>query len=334
MRPSCKDLSRDIAPWPLQGLLSPLPHLIAGLRPRRAVHLLDLFLYAAFIATLAHYSLAPPNRPVEAESSSYSIRAILLIIYSAARLCEPWTITAPSFIFVILAFATSLPVTPYPDDGSYSVLLIALSLHVLQLQIPYAPGPLHLFPAEQALPVAVLIWHGVSRVFFPVVTFFLPGLLLTLFLLSTSLSDTLFQPFVLFTVNPSPMEARTAFLLLFAILFVLLLCSLLVLALVYPTVTFGPPLAYQWDRYSRPIGLEARRTFIRTILSYSGTYHFVTPFNLLEIVFFRLPAMFLRSIGQKHREASLKQPTKIMWMTFVGPLILIASGVWLWGLTP
>lgn len=248
-----------------------------------------------------------------------------------AQLCQPWTIFTVPFVLVLLAFASSLPWTPYQDDTSYSVLLASLSLHIIFLQLPYTPSPLHLFPADQALPVAVLIWHGVSRVFFPVLVFFLPGVLLTVFLLSTSLSDTLFQPFVLFTLNPSPMEARTAFLLLFALLFTLLLCSLLVLALVYPSVTFGPQGRSRWDRYSLPIGLEARRTFVRTIVAYSTPYKFIPPLNVMELVLFRFPAIVVRSLGRRFLMDELTRPRRVVWRVFMGPFVLLAAGAWLWG---
>ncbi|KAJ3553179.1 hypothetical protein NM688_g3753 [Phlebia brevispora] len=281
--------------------------------PSRALHLLDLTIYLGYVVILAHYALFPPSRPIEAESSDLSIRAILLVIYSFARLCQTWSIFTAPFVLLLVAFLSALPFAPSSEDTSYSVILLSLSLHVLQLQLPYPPGPLHLFPPDQALPVAILIWHGVSRVFFPVVIFFLPGLMLALFLLSTSLSDTLFQPFVLLTLHPSPMEARTVFLVLFALLFILLLCSLLVLALIYPSVTFGPPAISVWDRYSRSIGVEARRNFARTVIMYSNAYRFIPPFNILEFMLSQFPALLLRLTGRKRAESWPIGPRQILW---------------------
>lgn len=294
-------------------------------------HLVELTIYLSYIAILAHYALSPSDKPLEAEYSHLSIRAILLMVYAFTRLCQPWTLFTGPFLLVLIAFLAALPFAPSAEDISYGVILLALSLHILQLQLPYPPGPLHLFPADQALPVAILIWHGVSRVFLPVVIFFLPALVLALFLLSTSLSDTLFQPFVLLTLVPSPMEARTVFLVLLALLFILLLCSLFVLALVYPSVTFGPSVVSTWDRYSRSIGIEARRNFARTVVLYSTPYKFVPPFNVLELTLLLLPATVLRFVSQKHKDFWLAGPRRTLWRAVVGPFGLLFAGFWFWG---
>ncbi|KAH9835617.1 RNI-like protein [Rhodofomes roseus] len=227
--------------------------------------------------------------------------------------------TVIPYILVLGAFTSHLPQVPCPDDVAYGILLFAFSWMIIGLHLPMSTSPLHLFPAEIILPRSVLILHGISRVFIPTVTFFLPALLLSLFLLSTSLAD-LFPDSLGTPFAPAPIESRVAFLSLFAVLFLLMVCSLVMLVLVYPSLASRPS-SNPWDRCSKSIGLEARRFFIRTVVRYSAPYSFPAPLNLLQLIVY-LPVATLTFTGGVST-AIANGPglfERILWRMTVAPL--------------
>lgn len=154
--------------------------------------MLDLVLFLLYFIALVHYAVLPPISPVEqTQQVSPGPREIFILVYAFSQLCRPWETTVLPSLLTLLAFAVCLPSVPRPQDGAYSVVLLAVSLHLLQLHLPRAPSPLFILPFDLALPLATLVQHGIFRIFIPVIAFFLPALLLALFLLSTSLSDLL-----------------------------------------------------------------------------------------------------------------------------------------------
>ncbi|KAH9946678.1 RNI-like protein [Amylocystis lapponica] len=254
----------------------------------RVMHTVDFIFRLLYLATLAHFVLLPPLKVAESVNLPLpDMREGFLVLYSAASTARQFSLSATPFILTLLAFLSCLPTVPFPENIAYSVLLFSFSWHALELHLPIHTSPV--------LPLAVLIWHGISRVFLPVVAFFLPALLLSLFLLSTSLSD-------MTSLNPAPMETRVAFLTLFSITFLLLLSSLVMLVLVYPSLSANPVPLSPWDRYST--------AFMRTVVAYSSPYVFPPPFNLI-------PGLVLSSLGQKEQLERLHTLEGILWRIVV-----------------
>ncbi|KAI0793438.1 hypothetical protein C8Q75DRAFT_750195 [Abortiporus biennis] len=306
----------------------------------RALHLLDLLYQSIYLGALVYYAIIPPTGLTEPTQTKPQFREYILLVYSFAQLTRIKNITFSTipFLLTFLALLSCLPSVPYPQDYAYDVILLALSLDVLRLHLPFAPSPLFLLPPSNALPLSVLIWHGCSKIFFPVLVFFLPATLLAFFLLSTSLSGILLQTattqIVSFdAMNPSPLEARTAFLLLLAVLVILLICSLLMLVLVYPAINSSNHHHHtiqHWDRYSWSIGLEARQRFIQAVVKYGTPYVFPPPFNLLQL-FTQIPIWIFNKLGKQSLASNIRTFEMWLWLVVVMPMSVLISSVWAWG---
>ncbi|KAI0348603.1 hypothetical protein BDW22DRAFT_1350839 [Trametopsis cervina] len=292
----------------------------------RVLHSLDLLLNLVYIWLLCLFALSPPPQGSEASPQPLTLQAWLLIVYSLSQALRQWSILSVPYWLAFSAALLSGTSTMLFQDIGYSLLLCALSIQILQLHLTFSPSPMFLFPAAYTLPLATVLWHGVSRIFFPVTVFFLPALLLTIFLLSVSLGDVL--PFLSTASNvASPLEMRSALAILFVILFALLICSLVILILVYPSTSSRSPPVSAWDRYSDSIGENARRVFARSVVFYSSPYLFLPPFNLLHILFVRLPGL-ISSTFCKHSRAEAWTLERVLWRLTVGVLACLVSCLW------
>lgn len=310
--------------------MSPSRRVVArfdGAATPRVLHLLDLSMCLGYLATLSRYALSPPNKDTDAAPVSPTVLDWILIVYSFVQVLKRQSLMTIPFVLTLLALLLSM--VPTFSDIGYSLLLVSISLHILQLHLCYPPGPMFLFPPEQTLPLATVLWHGVSRIFFPVIMFFLPALLLTVFLLSVSLGDVLpvISPF---SVTPSPLELRSALVVLFTILFGLLICSLVMLILVYPSLPSRTEPPRPWDRYSNSIGEAARRAFAEAVVNYSSAYLFIPPFNLLQLALVRWPTLALRYVNKPQLEAQVQISERVLWRFTVGLLACGASIIWIW----
>lgn len=147
------------------------------------MHILDLTFFLVYFLALVHYTVRPPVESAEPTKTLLpGLREAFIIVYASSQLCKRWEITIVPSILTLLAFLSCLPSIPRPQDGAYSVLLLAVSLQLLQLHLPRSPSPLLLLPFDFALPLATLVQHGIFKIFLPVITFFLPALLLAFFL--------------------------------------------------------------------------------------------------------------------------------------------------------
>ncbi|CAL1695974.1 unnamed protein product [Somion occarium] len=297
----------------------------------RVLHLLDLLVQVAFLLLLVSYVLRPPTASSE-ETSPQPVpgtREILLMIYSSSQIFRPIQVTTISSALVLFSFLSRLPSVPYPDDFSFGTLMTALTIHILQLHLPVHPSPVFLLPFQTGLPLTTLVWHGVTRIFLPVLAFFLPAILIAFFLLSISLSDVLLHfPFLSATLDPAPLEARTTFVFLLALLLVLMVCSVIMLVLVYPFLSSSNPPS-EWDRYSTSIGLDARRSFIRLVVAYSERRFFPPPFNLLQFFFIRIPEFIFVRVGAKKVLKWLDGIEGALWSIFVLPVSLVLGSFFL-----
>jgi len=288
---------------------------------------IDLLYRLIFIAALVHFLLHPSAGSAVNKISKYlGLREAILIIYSVSICSSPWSKHSLPFILVVAAFLLSWDNAPRPDDVSFTMLHLALAMHILQLHAPCPPSPLFLLPVHNSLPLSALLSYGTRRIFFPVLLYFLPALLCAAFVLSISLTDTFFPLDPVLLVNP-PIETRSAFLALFAMVVLVLFTSPLILLAFPPTSSASNP----WDRYSKHIGLDARRAFVHAVIRYGTPYLFPPPFNIIQLVFVRFPLAVLRYIGGHAAVTHFLVAERVLWGIMVAPVAILVNGVWGWG---
>lgn len=254
------------------------------------------------------------------------VREILLIIYSGSKLFQPWSMQTTPYLLTLLAFMSRIPAAPSAEDFAYSILLLVFAWNILELHLPHPPSPVYLLPPPQIIPLATIVWHGLSHIFLPVLVFFLPALLVSMFLLSTSLSDIIPMIPLSELHRPTPMEVRVAFLSLIAVLFLLMLCTLAMLVLVYPFLSSSDASTNYWDRYSRSVGLEARRLYVHAVVKYAAPYAFPAPFNLIQSIT-RVVQLLVGAISRKDVTVLFQRTEVILWRIFIAPITCILEGL-------
>jgi hypothetical protein len=128
------------------------------------------------------------------------------------------------------------------------------------------------------------------------------------------------------------MEARALFLSFSAFVLLLTISSLAFAILSSSQLAQGNPCPTDlWDRYSVKVGLEARRTFVRTVTKYSSPSYFPVPFNLLSLVLVRIPKNLLFLLRKSEWIASFQKLETALWSVLVLPLSCVLAGFWLWG---
>ncbi len=293
------------------------------------LHLFDFLVYLVYLGVLCSYLLDPP---VRAQMVASHPRSRFIALYAVSRICRPWSPITLPFLLTLISFILAFPSTPLPDSFGYTLLLVSFSWKVILLHLPVHPSPLFLLYPEQTLPLAVLVWRGLAQTFFPVVAFFIPGLLVSVFLLSTSLSDKFLWLAITPTASASPMDSRVVFLSLFTIIFLFLMCALGYAVLVQPFLAPAEgPRAVSWDRFSTSVGMEARQSFARTVDAYATPYYFPAPFNILQVLFVQLPQTVLNAFrmdASKHTG----QLEKVLWRIIIAPVTFVLSAFWLWNL--
>lgn len=289
------------------------------------MHGLDLIIFILYLVVLVRLVTYPPvvQDPL---LSVAGLRQAFIMLYALASLVRPsFHISIPS-VLVLLSFLTCFPACPTPGDISYNILLLATVLYLLGLHLPHAPNPVFLFHVKHTVPLSIFLWTGFKRTFLPILSFFIPSILLSIYLLSLSLSETFFQTTQSLTTTAAPIEARTTFLTFVATILILFITSLILstLNLNHPSLSTHP-----WDRYSSRVGIESRRTFVRVVAAYSGPRFFPTPVNILPLLFVTLPGRICRLAGWQGER--LWRMEEGIWVVFVLPLSTIVAGVWLWG---
>ena len=267
---------------------------------------MDLLGLIAYLLILVRYSLDPPTATVEKATTKQLFCTGLIVSYGISKFLQDFSWAKTPFLITAATFLSASPM-PSSSDVGYSVILILLCIHIIQLHIPSPPSPIYLFPFAQALPLATLIWNGFAKIYLPVLLLFLPALLVVSIILSFSLADITVTPATV--VLASPLEARTVFLLLVVVLLLLLICSLGMLVLVYPFIASHSS-GSAWDRYSTSLGLDARRSFVHTVLQYVSLHN---EFNgaSLSTTHSSFYTRTLRAISFVRRT---------LWWTTVGPL--------------
>lgn len=307
--------------------LSLIGHFDALSTPR-VLHFIDVLGRLVFMGSLIHYLLYPPHFHITLGQNEQGTREMILTFMSAAPLARRWSIHTLPAMLVFPAFVMTLPSVPLPGNVSFSVLHIALLLQLVLLHLPDSPSlPVAVKP-ESAIPLSTLLSHGATRIVIPVTLFFFPVLLLATFLVSASLVD---NPLLVLTnsLEVTPMDSRSSFFILFITVIILLLGGLGVTLAMFPTLASSTTSTSGWDRYSREIGLHARRSFVEALVQYEP-YYFPVPFNLLQLVV-RVPCMVFSGLGHPVTPY-IKSIERVLWRVIVGLIGAVISGFWLWGL--
>jgi len=293
----------------------------------RVLHLIDIMGQLAFIGSLIHYLLYPPRFFITLEQYEQGPREIFLTFMSAASLARRLSIHTLPAILVWPAFRLTLPSVPLPGNTSFCVLHVAFLLQLILLHLPNSPSlPVAINP-KHAIPLSTVLLHGATSLFIPVIFFFLPVLLLATYLVSASLADTFLL--VLPKHLDVPIDSRFSFFILFITVIVLLLGALGITSAMFPTLASSSASTSKWDRYSREIGLRARRTFAEALVQYED-YRFPVPFNVLQFLV-RVPCVALSLLGHPVTPY-MELMERVVWRVSVGLVGAVVSGVWLWGL--
>lgn len=290
---------------------------------------MDLLVLLVFLGMLCSYVVSPPFE------SEADIRGPLITVYALSRICRRWSSSTLPFGIILLCFVGFLPGTPPSTSFASLGSLVAFVWELLLLHLHIHPSPIFLLPPDRVLPLSTLVWQILSRTFVPVVAFFIPGLIISFFLLSATLYDNLFWHSTTSTTRTLAlsMETRVLTLALFFLVIFFLCCTLSGALLVHPFLS--PPdgsTPLSWDRYSKPIGLGARQAFIRVVAAYSSPYYFPAPLNILHILFVQLPIAVLGLCGRKTVPRGLSTMERALWRSTVAPIVFVLSTLWLWNL--
>lgn len=183
-------------------------------------------------------------------------------------------------------------------------------------------------PPRQNLPLATLLWTEFTTTFSTILLFYFPAFLLASYLLSIALADSIPQgpdPDA-FRLLAAPTETRQGFVALWIVIFLLIIVSTGQLIIFKSSPNLSDQPSDPWDRYSKPVGLRARRIFIRALTDYSTPYFFPVPFNLLQVLLIRLPS------GVLHWTAGVKlrvvyHAEAVLWRVTVGPIAMLVEVV-------
>lgn len=290
----------------------------------RALHCIDVLGRLFFMGSLIHYLLYPPHFHITLGQNEQGTREMILTFISAASLARRWSTHTLPAMLVFPAFVTTLPSVPLPGNVSFSVLHTALLLQLVLLHLPNSPSLPAMVKPESAIPLSTLFSRGATRIVIPVALFFFPVLLLATFLVSASLVDT---PLSVLTnsLEVSPMDSRFSFFFLFITVIMTLLGGLGVTLVMFPTLSSSTISTSRWDRYSREIGLHARRSFVEALVQYEP-YYFPVPFNLLQLIV-RVPCMVFSGLGHPVTPY-IKSMERVLWRFSVGLIGVVISGFW------
>ena len=281
--------------------------------------------HLAYLVLLAQLILFPSPRPilVETPGGPVGFREPIIAIYSISNIYfNPLSYSSFPHVSVLFSLLISLPTSPSPDGIAYSLLLLALCLHILLVPFPSYPTIFLLFEPTRWLPLSSLYVACVVRYLLPAFMLLLPVLLASIVLLSLSLSG---PPSVNgLTIDPTASAPPSAFLALFSIgcsLFLYLSISTLLLS---PSPLRKDDIRCDWERYGSSAGVAGRRSLIRAILAYSPS---TRPFNLAYP-----PPLNILSLPLAILPVLPHQVYKFFLRLVVGPVALVAAGLWGWGL--
>ncbi|KAI4526655.1 hypothetical protein K525DRAFT_188623 [Schizophyllum commune Loenen D] len=310
------------------------------------LHNLSLWMY---FALLASYLIYPPRHhrilpdsPVE----TYHARECFLVLTSLGIGLNPLyrgTLHTISAIVTFIQFVTTLPDVPYPSEGSFFYLSLALVFTFVAFHSPSSiTSPMLLISrTSRTWPLALFLWNDFSNILIPSITVLVPSLLVISVLLSIALSTTPYEgpdTALLETIgnafglslsdrtNMTPMETRE---MLFTVLLVVIACMA---GAVFLACTRVPAEAADtslnaWDRYGPLIAVRTRQSFTQAVAVYStvptkeGTiterrietrtlrprYMFPPPLNLIHLLLVAYPRAFAFLMTWRGRATPLQE---------------------------
>jgi hypothetical protein len=245
--------------------------------------------------------------------------ALFIITFSLA-LFLPSPSSLP-YVGVLAALVLPFPGLAQPGDGFFDVLLIVLAFQTLTLHTTPYINPLFIKAFPASLPLAGFVQQSISDGIAPTMLYFLPLLIISSLLLSSSLDDYHYFDWVkqsltsLTSVIPAPMETRNMFLIIALVVLLGVVFSIFATTVAASSLRVSSPAPKSdWDRFGGEIGQRSRAIAACACDRYGAPYIFPPPFNLLSAVLVR-PVEF----GAKRLGRSLE---------FAGKL-----HVWLWRLT-
>jgi hypothetical protein len=293
------------------------------------MHALDLILHLLYLVALIRFVTYPPGAPT-LFLPTFPLLEAFIIAYAIGSLVRSTFYSFIPSVLVLLSFVICFPTGPIPGDVSYNFLLVAIVMYLIGLHLPSAPNPIFLSHLKHTVPLSVFLWDSFKRAFCPILFFFIPVVLLSVYLLSFSLANTLFQGLQSVSIiAPAPIETRATFLTFVAIVLTLFVTSLILSTLNFSSLS-GPGLD-PWDRYSPRIGFESRRAFAQVVAKYSAPRYFPTPFNLIPLLLIKFPALVFRVMKRSEWREHLWRVEEGIWMILVMPLSMLSAGIWLWG---
>lgn len=270
------------------------------------------------------------NRIVDFEP----VRHAFVMAYPLANLLNPQSLSTLPSLLVLLSLLSWFPHAPSYHSFGLSCVLFSLYAELIFLHFPSRNSPLHLFRPEQVLPLAVLAWRGLYALLIPTV-FFIPGLVI-----SFTLFVQTFQHWGLWTLASrfandlgGPTDTQVAFFYLLFTIFLFTFTSLIYAVVVNPFLAASRgPESSSWDRYTRPVGLDARRAFIRAVQVYGTGHYMPAPLNLVQVLFVHVPRFALNVFGKQGAAKKLEGVDRAVWRIMVAPAAFVVSGFWLWHL--
>lgn len=308
------------------------PNQIVCLTTDSVLHLVDLTLHVIYLLFFMVYVLNP------ARSSGGRLtnesRSVCLVLYSASRIVKEGRNAPIPFYLTFFALLPFFPLAPKAYDFLYfHILLIAFGLHIIQLLVPHPPSAVLFVPSTAELPLSVMLQYLFESILIPVIAFFLPLFILSLYLIASSISI----PFTLSTFSPAPDATRDAILTLAFVILILFFGLLASMTLQAPSFhaksVYVPRNTKSWDTYGPTIGLSVRQTFFASIFYYSQPFFFPAPLNLIHFILVSVPFHSFRMIGRERQALRLKHLLETtLWCMLVIPLAVPFGVVWLWGL--
>ncbi|KAI0361698.1 RNI-like protein [Trametes cingulata] len=241
-------------------ILTTLLHPIDACHSPSAVYLIDLLAYLIYLGVLCCciVDVDPLVR----------FGRVYVSMYAALKLFRPWTISTVPAIVVLISLVLYELAEPgeYLGVPSFEVTLYALILEIALLHVPSNPNsPLFLFSPDTGLPLAVFARRGLGKLLIPVLS------CLAGFLVSAAPSEEsieVYHPWPFHsllryhTYDPWPFNSPAIVLAFFCTLFFCQYSLWAYSTTVRPCLnSHSEPHAKSWDRYTKPVDLEARRAF-------------------------------------------------------------------------
>ncbi|KAF8343009.1 uncharacterized protein EI90DRAFT_3031052 [Cantharellus anzutake] len=324
--------------WPLPPKYGIMQRLNAICSPR-ASHAVDILFHMLHLVNFTIFLLQSDPIPFD-----HTWQTILLVIYAFASMTPLRPAAIQMSLFPILvAFVVYGPHIPDPGSFSYTLLLLSYCWSILLLLLPFPPTPIYLLTPRGALSASLEFRSLLVPAVFRPVLFFLPLILISLFLLSNglggpdpwSLSPLLDTPAIISGLIPSaPPPTRIAF-------FILLVLSFFFAALfaasslIRHSTRPGNEMVASSRTGRRSLSPEILRELLIATTIYSRPRRYPPPLNLIPFVLIVLPRYATRLFGKRDTvERFFTHVDTVLWSTLVLPLEVIIAGLWRWRSRP